>query len=64
MHTRHHDDSGGFSNSKRGRDGPAASRKEANEVETRTGAGRETDTTSAIETETDKVAETATESTR
>ena len=42
----------------------AASRTEANEVETRTGAGRETDTTRAMETETDKVAETATESTR
>ena len=42
----------------------AASRTEAKEVETRTGAGRETDTKSAIETETDKVAETATKSTR
>ncbi len=42
----------------------AASQTEARAVETRTGAGRETDSTTAIETETTKVAETGTGSTQ
>jgi hypothetical protein len=42
---------------------PVASHTEAKAVETRTGAGRETDTTKGIESETANVQETATEST-
>ena len=54
MHTRHHFDPGGFSNSQRGRDRPGSqSDREADE--TRKAVGSETDTTREIETETGSV---------
>ncbi len=65
MHTRHHDVIREASaTARKAETDQAASQTEAKAVETRTGAGRETDTTTAIETETANVAETATGSTQ